>query len=205
MTGKLGIRLTTLSRWMAFALDPATAEQAIEREVDAHIARRPQLTRSRALLVDLLTSTSAGARSEEATLGAMRYEELPSCGSSIASMTAWLIDRNPHRSVREEIDDNLARLTVQTRLDQFAPRVERVGLPFGDAVRVETARRVPSAFPLAADQRPLFQTVEYHIPLDTPTPSLLFVRFTTSNLVDVGQLTGEFHTIVEGLELAPCP
>jgi hypothetical protein len=210
MDSPYAFRLKTLTRWMAYALDAATAPDSVTREVDTHIARHPHLAAQRSLLADLLASKSAGARRQEATLGALRFEEHPTDGNSIASMVGWLVDRNPRRSVEQEIADNLARFAMQTRLahtPQAPPRVRRVKLPYGEGVRLESARGrpVPTAPPAPTGHRAALRTVEYHIPLDLPPASLLFVRFMASNPDHVDRLASEFQLIVEDLQLAPAP
>jgi hypothetical protein len=220
---QLAIQLNVFSRWMAYALDPTTAAATIAGEVAGLIARHPALAGRRQLLTDLLTHKSAGARDDGAAFGALRYEEHGGHGGhgghgdSIASMVGWLIGRDRSRTCAEELTDNLARFAVRTRLDQRPPQVGRVRLPYGDGVRVTAARRVPPE--LSTGHRPpapgggreavrgraLFHTVEYHVPLDQPAASLLFVRFMTSDLVHVDDLAGELDTIVTDLRLAPLP
>jgi hypothetical protein len=205
MNDHLAIQLNVFSMWMAYALDPGTVDESINREVDAQIFRQPQLATSRNLLAELLASKSADARGESAALGALRYEQHPTYGPSIASVVGWLIDRNPRRSIDEEIADNLARFAMQTRIDQYPPRVKRVHLPYGDGVRLESARAAPARRRLPVEQRTVFQTVEYHIPRDDPPASLLFVRFMTSNLAHVDHLIDEFEVMIEDLRLSPVP
>jgi hypothetical protein len=205
MTRSPVLQLRARSRWMAYALDAATANETVRREVDHQIAREPALADRRSLLTDLLTTRSTSARVDEAALGALRYEAHPVRGDSIASMTGWLIDRNPNRTAEDELADNLARFAVQTRLDHVPPRVRRVSLPYGNGVRVETARR-PVPDPVGTSgSLDLFPAVEYHIPLDQPPASLLFVRFLASNLVHIDHLVDEFELIVRDVELPTAP
>jgi hypothetical protein len=205
VSDQLAIQLNVFSRWMAFALDPATAPATIAREVHGLISRHPALAGRRQLLADLLTNKSAGARDDGAAFGALRYEEHGGHGhgDSIASMVGWLIGRNPTRTSAEELTDNLARFAGRTRLDQLPPQVGRVRLPYGEGVRVIAARRVPPERSTGQHTPLLFHTVEYHVPLDQPASSLLFVRFMTSDLVHVDDLAGELEAIVADLRLAP--
>jgi hypothetical protein len=191
-----------VAHWMAYALDPGDTEAAVRREVDTHLARHPGPAGQRALLIDLLTAKSAGAREDGAVLGGLRYEDTGS-GASIASMAGWLVDRNPARTVDDEIADNLAGLSVARGIDQEPPTVRRVRLPYGPAVRLETSRRAPSGAATPVEHRMVFRTVEYHVPLLRPPASLLFVRFMTSDLAGAGRLGGEFETIVARLPVAP--
>ena len=203
MTGPLTIRFHVLSRWMTFALDEATATGHIEGEVGGLVARHPPLCGHRRLLVDLLGHKSAGAREDGAAFGAMRFDNHPGHGGSIASMIGWLIDRSPVRTAEQEVADNLARFTVQTRIDQFPPQVSRLSLPYGHGVRVVAARRVPTPGGDGSAQPAVFHTIEYHVPLDSPPASLLFVRFMTSDLRHAAELSAEFETIAAALRLGP--
>jgi len=203
VTDELRIRFHVPSRWMTFALDEATAAEEVDREVAGLIGRHPPLGVHQRLLIELLGHKSAGAREDGAAFGAMRYEIHPGHGGSVASMIGWLVGRSPVRTPDEEVADNLARFTVQTRIDQFPPQVSRVRLPYGHGVRVLAARRIPTREGAESHHRALFHTLEYHVPLDRPPASLLFVRFMTSDLVHVTELSGEFEGIIAELRLVP--
>ena len=120
-------------------------------------------------------------------------------------MTGWLLDRNPACTVEQEVADNLARFLVQTRLDQLTPRVRRVRLPYGDGVRVETARRASTTTRCRSANRPCSRPSSTTSPLDQPPASLLFLRFLTSNVAHIDLLLDEFDAIVRDLELPAGP
>jgi hypothetical protein len=194
---QLGVQLQLPPRWMAYALDPATAEATIVDEVDRQIAADPDLAVIRHVLIGLLGDKSDEARADEAGFGAVRWEEHPRFGASIASVVGWLVDRQPGRSVEEAIADDLAGLAVQTEIDHFPPHLTRVSLPCGDGVRLEVAR---SATTDGVQSATVFQTVEYHIPLDDPPASKLFVRFISSNLAYIDVPVAELDAMMHELE-----
>jgi hypothetical protein len=196
MNDELALQLWLLPRWMPYAHDPDTADVEIAAAVDLEIARQPRLAAERDLLVGLLTDKSADARRRAAGLGALRWEEHPVLGRSVASMIGWLLDRDPTRTAAEERDALLATLTEPTDIDHVPPRVEPVTLPYGPGVRVEAVRSEPTG------DAPVFSMIEYHVPLARPRASTLLVRFVTCHLALVDELADEFDLIVAKLDLS---
>jgi hypothetical protein len=212
MPEQVAIQLNLRSRWMTYALDAETAAKTVAAEVDALTDRHPDVAPRRPFLIDLLSGESAGARAEEAVFGALRYEEHPVHDGSVVTMSGWLVGRDPSRRADRELGDSLARFAVRSRADQFPPQAARIALPYGDCVRVDASRQLPAArlgpnaragTASARFPRTVFRTVEYHVPLDQPVASLLFIRFMTSNLGHAEMLADEYHALVADLQVLP--
>lgn len=184
--------------WCALTLDRDQDADEVPRYVEARLAGDPSLAPARHALTDLILGWGAAADGLGAALAAMRYDDDAAFGTAMATLIAFVLDRDPAHPIDAELAALRERLAQPLPVDQHPPHVEEVDLAIGRAVRVHAVRD-PTAE--GEDPQVLRFVVQYWIPL-AGRSSTLELEATTSNLALAPEIAAEVDAIVAsaGLE-----
>lgn len=189
--------------WLELPLADPAGLADLASEIDAHVARHPDLAEQRQRLLDLGSALTVDAVERGAQRAAVRWLPHPELGvTSTATLHLFVIDRPDAGPVDAELDRLGAELAQRRPTDHSDPSVERRRTPAGNALRVQV---VSQTDPSSGDGDPraaLLETVQYWLPVPGQ-PSTLLLHFATPTLGLADDLVAEFDEVAGRLELAP--
>jgi hypothetical protein len=182
--------------WSYIACDEEQAAVDVPAQVDARIAEEPELAVYREAVIGPMLGLSRTVAATPGGLFAARRWDMVGGHLVMGTLIAKLLGR-PEGPPGEELDRLRSFVATPSGLDHVPPRLERVTLRTGEALRVEALRQPPD---IGSEKQPLRLVVEFWAPLQDDLGTVK-LSFSTACFASAPLIVSELDAMAACFEL----